>query len=168
MTTEVCRRRERRRGQSAGGNVLNEQRKWRIFVTAFTSFSRKRLRKWLKPHLQRSQVGIHLRMIHARTNLRILNCEVLSMRSSADCVRRVRRWNPRRRIIDLANKVCGHLTKDGDAGIYTPLKLRRSPRRMSPSSVSSMASSHPGHASMVESSGRKSASKALSGSLIFW
>ena len=45
---------------------------------------------------------------------------------------------------DLANKVCALLTKDGDAGLYTPIKPRKSPRRMSPSSVGSMASGHPG------------------------
>ena len=41
--------------RSAGRNMLNEHRKWRIFVTAFTC-SRKHLRKWLHQRLQRSQV----------------------------------------------------------------------------------------------------------------
>ena len=36
MTTGFRRRQGRRRGRSAVGNMLNEQRKWRIFVTAFT------------------------------------------------------------------------------------------------------------------------------------
>ena len=39
--------------------------------------SRKRLRKWLKPRPRRSQVGTHLKMIHARTNHLILNCALL-------------------------------------------------------------------------------------------
>ena len=64
---------------------------------------------------------------------------------------------------DLANKVCALLTKDGDAGLYTPIKPRRSPRGASPASVGSMASGHPGLESMAGSSGRKSVSKALSG-----
>ena len=53
---------------------------------------------------------------------------------------------------------------DDDAGPYTPVKLRRSPapRRASPASVGSMASGRPGPPSMGGSTGRKSASKALS------
>ena len=65
---------------------------------------------------------------------------------------------------DLANKVCALLTKDGDAGLYTPIKPRRPPRRTPPSSVGGMASGHPGPSSIARSSGRKGASKALSGS----
>ena len=63
---------------------------------------------------------------------------------------------------DLANQVCAPLTEDGDAGLYTPTKPRRSPRRASPKRVGSMASAHPGSGSMVGSSGRKIVSKALS------
>ena len=64
---------------------------------------------------------------------------------------------------DLAKKVCALLTKDGDAGPYTPIKPRRSPRRTSPSSVGSMVSGHPRPSSIVGSSGgRKGVSKALS------
>ena len=63
---------------------------------------------------------------------------------------------------DLANQVCALLTKDGDAGLYAPTKPRRSPRRASPKSVGRMASGHPGPGSVAGSSGRKSASKALS------
>ena len=47
------------------------------------------------------------------------------------------------------NKVCALLTKDGDAGLYTPTKPRRSPRGASPKSVGSMASGHPGSGSMA-------------------
>ena len=68
---------------------------------------------------------------------------------------------------DLANKVCALLLKDGDAGLYTPIKPRRSPRRTSPSSVGSMMIGHLGPSSIAGSSGRKSASKVLSGSLNF-
>ena len=68
---------------------------------------------------------------------------------------------------NLANKVCALLTKDGDAGLYTPIKPRRSPRRTPPSSVGSMASGRPGPGSIMGSSGHKSASKALSTSLEF-
>ena len=64
---------------------------------------------------------------------------------------------------DLANKVCALLAKDGDAGRYTPIQPRRSPRRVSPSSVGSMASGHLGPGSITGSSGRNSASKAPSG-----
>ena len=53
---------------------------------------------------------------------------------------------------DLAKKVCALLTKDDDAGPYTPIKPRRSLRRMSPSDVGSMASGHPGPSSMAGSS----------------
>ena len=63
---------------------------------------------------------------------------------------------------DLAKKVCALLRKDDDAGLYTPTKPRRSPRRTSPTSVGSMASGHPGPLSMAGSSARRSASKALS------
>ena len=62
---------------------------------------------------------------------------------------------------DLANQVCALLTKDGDAGLYTPTKPRRSPHMASPQSVGSIASGHPGSGSMAGSSGRKSAPKAL-------
>ena len=78
--------------------MLNEQMKWRVFPTVF-KYSRKHLRKWLKPRLLESQVDTHLKMIRDRTNLRILNYEVLFLRSNVDCARRVRRWNPRRRTI---------------------------------------------------------------------
>ena len=65
---------------------------------------------------------------------------------------------------NLTNKVCALPTKDGDAGLYTSIKPRRptSPRRTSPSSAGSMASGNPGLGSTAGSSGRKSASKALS------
>ena len=55
------------------------------------------------------------------------------------------------------------LTKDNDAGPYTPIKLRRSPHRTSPSSVGSVVSNNLGPLSMAGSSrGYESASKALS------
>ena len=65
---------------ASGASKGAKRRKWRIFVTTLTC-SRKHLRKWLKPRLlrrqstrlRRSQVSIHLRMIHARTNHQILN-----------------------------------------------------------------------------------------------
>ena len=78
--------------------MLNEQLKWRVFPTVF-KYSRKHLKKWLKPRLLKSQVDIHLRMIYARINLQILNYEVRFLRSSVGCARRIRRWNPRRRTI---------------------------------------------------------------------
>ena len=96
--TGFRKRRERRRGQTAGGNMLNEQLKWRVFPTVF-KYSRRHMKSWLKPRLQESQVDTHLKMIHACTNLQILNYEVIFLRSSADYARRIRRWNPRRRTI---------------------------------------------------------------------
>ena len=78
--------------------MLNEQLKWRVFPTVF-KYSRRHMKSWLKPRLQESQVDTHLKMIHACTNLQILNYEVIFLRSSADYARRIRRWNPRRRTI---------------------------------------------------------------------
>ena len=138
--------------------MLNERLKWRVFPTVF-KYSRKHLEKWLKPLLLKSQVDTHLRMIHARTNLQILNYEVSFLQSSVDCARRIRRWNPRRRTIW---QVCALLNTKCDAGLYTLIKPRRSSCRASPSSVDSMSSGHPGPGSIAGSSGRKGASKALS------
>ena len=78
--------------------MLNEQLKRRVFPTLF-KYLRKYLKKWLKLCLLKSQVDTHLSMIHPRINLQILNYEVVFLRSSVDCVRRLRRWNPRRRTI---------------------------------------------------------------------
>ena len=64
---------------------------------------------------------------------------------------------------DLAKRVCALFGGDDDAGPYTPVKLRRSPRRTSPASVGSMASGMLVPSSMGGSTSRKSASKALSG-----
>ena len=59
--------------------MLHEQTEWRAFPTGF-KYSRKHVKNWLKPRLQKSQVDTHLKMIHARTNLQILNYEVLFLR----------------------------------------------------------------------------------------
>ena len=61
----------------------------------------------------------------------------------------------------LAKNVCALLGSNDDAGLHTPTKPRRSPRK-SPTSVGSMASGHPGPSSVAGSSSRRSASKALS------
>jgi hypothetical protein len=106
--------RERRRGRSAGGSMLNELLKWRVFPTV-VMYSRRHLRKWFKPRLLERHVAMHLRMIRDRTNLRILNYVVLYLRSSVDCVRRIRRWNPRRRTIwqrRFARSSVGTMTRD--------------------------------------------------------
>ena len=73
----------------------NEQMKWRVFLTVAT-YSSKHLRKWLKLRLLKSHVVTHLKMIRARTDFRILNYEVLYLRSNVDYARRMQRWNPRR------------------------------------------------------------------------
>ena len=140
--------------------MLEEQTKWRVFPTVVT-YLRKHLRKWLKPRLQKRQVGTHLRMIRARTNLQILNYEMLYLIQRG--LRKVDTAMEPKKKGDLAKQVCALLTKDEDAGPYTPIKPRRSPCRTPPASVGSMASGHPGPSSMAGPSGpRKSASKALS------
>ena len=128
-------RRERRRGQSAGGSMLNELMKWRVFPTV-VNYSRKHWRKWLKPRLQKNQVDTHLKMIRARTNLRnpILNFEILYLRSSnVDYARRIRRWNPRRRAIwqrkfarssqRTMARDCTHPSSRGDPHVGRPLRV---------------------------------------------
>ena len=80
-------------------------------------------------------------------------------------LRKARAMEPKKKD-DLENKVCALLTKDGDAvgdaGHYTPTQPRRSPQRAPPKSAGSMETSGPSGSMVTGSSGRKSASKALS------
>ena len=85
------------------------------------------------------------------------------MRSNVDCGRRVQ-WNPRRRTIWQTNfaRSSPKMVTRGNNNNHTPTKPRRSLRRAPPESVVSMDTSGPSGSMVAGSSGRKSASKALS------
>ena len=136
---------------------------WRVFPTVF-KYSRKHLKKWLKPRLVSSTKKPS--GCASEDDTRPHKSPDSALRSVVLAVQRgLRKAHTKvesKKKGDLATKVCALLTTKGAAGLYTPIKLRRSPRRASPSSVGSTASGHTGPGSIAGPSGRKGASKAPS------